>query len=327
MWSGPLYGSPDVTRVRIEPPERQQSERGNHDDSNGNDCPGARRRLDGPGFPRTGAGRDRRRGPRHRQGGLHLRLPDGRQLPHPARLFRRHQEPRIQGTLEPAHQHPARLHAGRHGDPDAELGHALLVRRRGPARRTHRAHRARRSKRIATSASSSSTGTPTTSTTSAAARPATMAAPFSSPGRAGTARHPRASRRCSAPRPSSCFAVYRTQLFNPGRSRQRQEDPGRLQGAAALGVPRPAGADRRAGDRLHQAADAGRGEDVARVLQRPELRPAIHPDGSVRDRTDGALRQDRRRRRQDLRRRIRSHPKSRPPSSRASPTRGPISGS
>ena len=90
--------------------------------------------------------------------------------------------------------------------------------------------------------------------------------------------------------------------FQSGRPRQREEDPGRLQGRAAFGVSRPARACSRAGDRLHQAADAGRREDVARVLQHPELRPAVLPDRSVRDRTDGAFRQDRGRRRQDLRR-------------------------
>ena len=90
--------------------------------------------------------------------------------------------------------------------------------------------------------------------------------------------------------------------FQSGRSRQREESPGRLQGAAALGVSRPARASGRARDRFHQAADAGRREDVARVFQHPELRPAVLPDRSVRDRTDGAFRQDRGRRREDLRR-------------------------
>ena len=36
------------------------------------------------------------------------------------------------------------------------------------------------------------------------------------------------------------LAAYRTQLVQPGRPRQREEGPGRLQGAAALGVSRPA---------------------------------------------------------------------------------------
>ena len=38
------------------------------------------------------------------------------------------------------------------------------------------------------------------------------------------------------------LVIYRTQLFDAGRHRQREEDPGRLHGAAALGVPEAAGA-------------------------------------------------------------------------------------
>ena len=49
-----------------------------------------------------------------------------------------------------------------------------------------------------------------------------------------------------------------------GRPRQREEGPGRLQGAAALGVSRPACAQGRTGHRFHQAADACRAEDLAR---------------------------------------------------------------
>ena len=43
------------------------------------------------------------------------------------------------------------------------------------------------------------------------------------------------------------LAAYRTQLVQSGRHRQREEDPGRLQGAAAFGVPRPARTQSRAG--------------------------------------------------------------------------------
>jgi hypothetical protein len=46
--------------------------------------------------------------------------------------------------------------------------------------------------------------------------PATRAAASCSPGRAGKARRPRASRRSFARRPNWSFAAYRTQLFNPG---------------------------------------------------------------------------------------------------------------
>ena len=99
-----------------------------------------------------------------------------------------------------------------------------------------------------------------------------------------------------------CVSRLSHAAFQSGRSRQREESPGRLQDRAALGVSRPARAGSRARDRFHQAADAGRREDVARVFQHPELRPAVLPDRSVRDRTDGAVRQDRDWRREDLRR-------------------------
>ena len=46
------------------------------------------------------------------------------------------------------------------------------------------------------------------------------------------------------------LAGFRTQLFNAGRHAERGEDPGRLQGAAALRLPQAARAGRRAEDRL-----------------------------------------------------------------------------
>ena len=42
----------------------------------------------------------------------------------------------------------------------------------------------------------------------------------------------------------------------PGRPRQREEGPGGIQGGAAIGIPRPARANGRAGHRFHQAAVA-----------------------------------------------------------------------
>src|SRR5437762_3695523 len=44
------------------------------------------------------------------------------------------------------------------------------------------------------------------------------------------------------------FAVYRTQLFKPDDIDNVKKVPGRLQGADALGIPRPAGPQGRAGD-------------------------------------------------------------------------------
>ena len=51
-----------------------------------------------------------------------------------------------------------------------------------------------------------------------------------------------------------------------------------LQGTDAVGVPRPTGSKGRAGHRFHQAADACGREDLAAVLQHPELCAAILPD-------------------------------------------------
>src|SRR5687767_2001263 len=44
------------------------------------------------------------------------------------------QEPRIQGALEPDAQPPPRVHAGRQGGANAQLGYARLHHRPGPAR-------------------------------------------------------------------------------------------------------------------------------------------------------------------------------------------------
>ena len=46
----------------------------------------------------------------------------------------------VQGALEHALQQRARLHARRQGDPDAEFGHALFLCRRRPARRAAGVH-------------------------------------------------------------------------------------------------------------------------------------------------------------------------------------------
>ena len=51
------------------------------------------------------------------------------------------------------------------------------------------------------------------------------------------------------------LVLYRTQLFGTVRPRQRQEDPGRLSGHPAVGVPEPAATTARACDRLRAAAD------------------------------------------------------------------------
>ena len=98
------------------------------------------------------------------------------------------------------------------------------------------------------------------------------------------------------------LAAYRTQLFNPDdldNVKKIQAGYKAQPLSAFLGQPAPKAAP--AIDFIKPLI-AGRREDVARVLQHPELRPAVLPDRSVREGTDGALRQDRRRRGEDLRR-------------------------
>ena len=98
------------------------------------------------------------------------------------------------------------------------------------------------------------------------------------------------------------FAAYRTQLFNPG-------DLDNVKKVQAGYKVQPLSAF--LGKRAPKAAPAidfikpltpGAAEDVAGIFQHPELRLAVLPNESVRDGIDGALRQDRRRRGQDLRR-------------------------
>ena len=121
------------------------------------------------------------RGPRHRQGGLHLRLPDRGQLPHPARLLGGSREPGIQGGWNQIWNIAARLHARGHGDPtpnsDTPYSIGVDLRAEPMVLTVPAIEKARYF------TSSSSTTTPSTSTTSAPARPAMAAAASCSPGR------------------------------------------------------------------------------------------------------------------------------------------------
>ena len=83
----------------------------------------------------------------------------------------------------------------------------------------------------------------------------------------------------------------------PVRPRQRQEDPGRLPGRAAVGVSESAAAAAGAGDRLRAAADPGPAEDVAAVLRDPQLRAAVRPDAARREGAARPVRHHRHRRR------------------------------
>ena len=97
--------------------------------------------------------------------------------------------------------------------------------------------------------------------------------------------------------------AYRTQLFNPDDLDNVKKIQAGYKAeplSAFLGQPAPAAAP--AIDFIKPLSAGGRAE-IARVLQHPEFHPAVLPDRSVRNRVDGALRQDQCRCRQEHRRR------------------------
>ena len=72
------------------------------------------------------------------------------------------------------------------------------------------------------------------------------------------------------------------------RHGQREEGPGRLQGAAAIGLPRPARAARRAGDRLAEVRAGGLHDGLPEYL---ELPAAVLPAGRDRRGREAAARE------------------------------------
>jgi hypothetical protein len=94
------------------------------------------------------------------------------------------------------------------------------------------------------------------------------------------------------------FPAYRTQLFNPAdiENVKKVQAGYKVQPLSAfLGQPAP-----KAAPAIDFAKPLTPAQDLAAVLQHPELRAAVLPAGPVREGTHGALRQDRRRCRQDL---------------------------
>ena len=170
--------------------------------------------------------RDAGTGPRDRERGLHLRLPDGRQLPGAVRLLRRQGGPRVQGRLERDPQHRAGVHAAR-TRRSRRRTRTPPTRRSAPTCVPNRwCSPSRRSSRTGTTRCSSSTATPTTSPTSAAAPPATAAASTCWPGRTGRATSPRASTRSFAPTPTwpSCCTA-RSCSGRPNSTTSRRSRP------------------------------------------------------------------------------------------------------
>ena len=88
----------------------------------------------------------------------------------------------------------------------------------------------------------------------------------------------------------------------PGRPRQCEEGPSGLQGGVALDVSRSAAPKTAPAIDFLTPLTPETQKTSPAVLQHPELHATVLPDASVRERTDGAIRHDRRRRRQDVRR-------------------------
>jgi hypothetical protein len=81
------------------------------------------------------------------------------------------------------------------------------------------------------------------------------------------------------------FVLYRTQLFN----RERQEDPGWVQGTALIAVPWQTCTKCTGRHRLHQTAQPGGGENLTRFFQDPQLRIGILPAKPCRKRNHGSI--------------------------------------
>ena len=194
-------------------------------------------------------GRHPRTGPRHRERGLHLRLPDGRQLPDPVLLLRRLAQPGVQGRLEPGAQHRPGLHTRRHRGPDAELRHPVLDARRGPAHRAAGAdHPADRAGPLLLGAVRRRLHLQLRLPRQPHHRQQRRHLPA---GRTGVEGREARRRQRGHPGRHRLRAGHLSHpTVRPRRPGQRQEHPGRLHRQTAVGVPEPAGAGGRPDRRL-----------------------------------------------------------------------------
>ena len=202
------------------------------------------------------------RGPCHRQGGLHLRLPARGQLSHPVLVLRGSRQPGVQGVLEYARQQRAGLYARRQGDPDAQFGHALFLCRRRSAGRAAGVHGAggREGPLLLAAVHRQYTfnfAYVGSRATGNGAGSYLLAGPnwkgHGAQGHQGGDPLRDGIRLRAVPYPA----------VRSRRHRKREDGSGGLQGADAVGISRPAGARRRARDRLHQTAHRRRGAHVA----------------------------------------------------------------
>ena len=132
--------------------------------------------------------------------------------------------------------------------PNSDTPYSFAV--AGSARRADGDLRARRGEGTLLLGAALRLATPSTTATSAAAPPAMRPAIIWSSGRTGRATTPPGIKKVFHSTTQFSLAIFRTQLFNPGRHAERRKGPGRLQGAAALRLSESAGAARRAGHQL-----------------------------------------------------------------------------
>ena len=168
------------------------------------------------------------------------------------------------------------------GDPDAELGHPVLGRRRGPAHRAAGADGpADRAGPLLLAAVRRRLHLQLPLRRQPHHRQRRRQIPS---GRAELERRKaRGHQRGHPLRHRPGVRAVPHPAVRPVRPRQGQGDPGRISGHAAVGVPEPAAARAGAGDRLRAAADAGPAEDLAAVLRDPRLRNAVRPGAARRE--------------------------------------------
>ena len=219
------------------------------------------------------------RGQRHRRGRVHLRPADRDELRRHVRVRRRSQLGAVQGAVQSDQERTQRLHLQRHRHCHAEQRHALFVRMDGLARGADRPF-------------GPGGGPEALLLGHALRRQYLQLRLYRHPrhgkrgrrlygGRAGLEGRDAARDQKGVPVEHAVFAGGISHpAFQPGRPRQRQEGPGRLQGADAFRLPEAAAAAARAGHRLSEDRQGAREDELLRVSR---LRAAVRARGSERE--------------------------------------------
>ena len=150
-------------------------------------------------------------------------------------------DPEYKAPWNKIYNNAARLHAGRQGDPDAQLGHAILLARRGPARRAAGPHRAGVEKERYYSVQFIDMYTFNFAYVGSRAT-GNEAGSFLLAGPDWKGETPKGIKAVIRSRDRVRFVRLPHAAVRSRRHRQREEGPGRLQGRAAVGIPRQAGA-------------------------------------------------------------------------------------